>query len=757
MASKGNKLIRQNTITVQSSALTGNCIEGFINYVKTKGEKKKIQKWKNTDINTVVENLIEIMIMKGYKKISFPAIDSMKSAIDKPKFTRTQMFDFIAKFAGKQNLIVTSDARDELTVSGSALSQATLAADENYYCRTYEKCDPSIKPIAMKNTEIDLANKIRYDNKIEKIKSGNKKECSTCWICGNTVYVYELQVKINPKKPNELETVYISCGQDEHVSPPGLGNLFGLLYPDKQSQIDAILIKDGYAKYGLRSSHDWCNQVKSDYNLISPPKGPSKKNYTINEESLDLIIKKAKEWLDTWDTNRIDIDILFHKKLTNPQKNSFLAKMRSTMSGHLNDLCNEMNINVPIEFPGGNNNPYTSYTLRLIFFSCFIGCNVLFKNIKSFQTSWKKAGGLIKNQYGGQYSEQVEQELNRAFRLIVGIDDLNNCYNLENIESKYNDVSSDTPSTPDNNVINEMPGESVNLYNSIIRQQIQNNEETINKLETLRDLPIRQERLIELKNTNNELKNNLNENLAVVSMKMGDNDVCPDDACDNQSGNIFSDLYKKCCPTKLKTAGSNLKNKSKKNKYRKIKRTTKKRRNNTKKTRKRRGGVKNKEQIQKEIIERGTPIRDPIELNRLAEADRIAEEREKNDNEIRRVNFDLERQRINTIKSLPTTPMSPEEIRRQNREDELHNKRVNSSAAKSRKLTLADLGGSKRRKHTKMKKTRGGNRIGGNNIGANCYNPNFSIYNTNLLKLFPYKGGDLQVDDIYKNNEGPQF
>jgi hypothetical protein len=188
--------------------------------------------------------------------------------------------------------------------------------------------------------------------------------------------------------------------------------------------------------------------------------------------------------------------------------------------------------------------------------------------------------------------------------------------------------------------------------------------------------------------------------------------------------------------------------KSKKIQYRKIKRNTKKYRKRT------RGGLKTKEQIQREIMANATPITDPVELNRLAEADRIAEEREKNDNEIRRINSELERQRINTLKSFPTTPMSEEDIRRQNREDELHNKRVNSEAAKSRRLRLSDLGGSRRRKY---KKTRGGNRIGGNNIGANCSDPNFSIYNTNMLKLFPYKGGELQADDIYKNSEGPQF
>ena len=32
----------------------------------------------------------------------------------------------------------------------------------------------------------------------------------------------------------------------------------------------------------------------------------------------------------------------------------------------------------------------------------------------------------------------------------------------------------------------------------------------------------------------------------------------------------------------------------------------------------------------------------------------------------------------------------------------------------------------------------GGQRYG-TGVGSNCYDPNFSIFNTNLLKLFPYK------------------
>jgi hypothetical protein len=173
----------------------------------------------------------------------------------------------------------------------------------------------------------------------------------------------------------------------------------------------------------------------------------------------------------------------------------------------------------------------------------------------------------------------------------------------------------------------------------------------------------------------------------------------------------------------------------------------------TKKIRKRRGGGE----------WQTTPITDKKELQKIKEADRIAEERKKHENEIKRFNDELERQRM---KGLPTTPMSQKDARRQQEQDLLDNARVNSTKAKSRKLTVADLGGSKRRKRKgtkkskkskKGKKTRGGNRIGGNNIGANCNDPNFSIYNTNLLKLFPYKGGELQLDDPYKNAEGSQF
>ena len=43
------------------------------------------------------------------------------------------------------------------------------------------------------------------------------------------------------------------------------------------------------------------------------------------------------------------------------------------------------------------------------------------------------------------------------------------------------------------------------------------------------------------------------------------------------------------------------------------------------------------------------------------------------------------------------------------------------------------------RKKTRRAKRTGGTRCFGTGVGANSYDPNNSIYNTNMLKLFPYK------------------
>ena len=62
-------------------------------------------------------------------------------------------------------------------------------------------------------------------------------------------------------------------------------------------------------------------------------------------------------------------------------------------------------------------------------------------------------------------------------------------------------------------------------------------------------------------------------------------------------------------------------------------------------------------------------------------------------------------------------------------------------------MKLTDKGGNRKRKYYKKnKKTQKkrkhkqkGGKCYGHGVGSNSYDPNYSIYNTNMLKLFPYK------------------
>jgi hypothetical protein len=112
---------------------------------------------------------------------------------------------------------------------------------------------------------------------------------------------------------------------------------------------------------------------------------------------------------------------------------------------------------------------------------------------------------------------------------------------------------------------------------------------------------------------------------------------------------------------------------------RKVRKTRVKRRKNTMKNR-----GKGKEW-------KTTPITDKKELQRLEEYEKRAAERERNDNEIKRIHSELEKQRKNIISDWAGTPMDPKDVERQRREDELHSRRVNSKKAKERKLTIYDL------------------------------------------------------------------
>ena len=707
-------MLRSPSIAAQIASPTENCVNGFIEYCKAKGKK-------NTNGSNVLEHLIDIMNEKGFYKLTMGLLNNFIARIDADiNFNRDNLFTEIAVWCD-QTLpdMPAKEMRDALTISGKDLQTATAEFDPSYDPTTYVKNKKAI--LTNQPHDLEWINIKESSRTPTGFKTVNKKKCADCWLCGYPVYVYECIPKVGTKN------LYIKCGEDEHVLPPGVGNMFGLLYPDLKQTLD-LALTSAAVSMSLRASHTWCNRLKDQIILIKTPMNSSS-GYTVNQEAIDVLCgpdQYGEQWLKKGIRNHLGPDSMFHYMSNQKEIADFLYRYASTTSAHLQILCNELNrVALPpvavSSSEAGNYIPFVMYRLRLVFNCCIIGYTVLFRDSTKLKKSWNKnkgGNGLA----GGEGGEVLSsRELDNLFLAII--DPPPKCQNAEQLLEEDKEAIS--------------PRAARALARDQLREQSRAQAQ--------------------------EQKNKLQPQLRREEIAR-DDDECPINACDTSSESYLVELAKTCCPNifKTKTAGSNLKNKGKKhNKTRKLKKNKyKKTKRNTKKYRKIRGGVKKtKEQIQKEMMINATDMT-PAELNRLAEADIIAEERERNDNEIRRINADLERQRINSITSFPTTPMTPEDIRRQQEQDLLDNARVNSEAAKARKLTVADLGGSKRRhrkgkkaiKSKKHKKIRGGN-----NIGANCSDPNFSIYNTNLLKLFPYKGGELQADDIYKNLEGPQF
>jgi hypothetical protein len=114
-----------------------------------------------------------------------------------------------------------------------------------------------------------------------------KRPCGICHICQFPIYIY--QIEHTSGKTEQLNT----CGEMEHVFPPGFGSIVGTLsarHPDMAARIATVSnaskgasqgasqggqrggiakeeldrAEDVLAKFSLRASHAWCNKIKSD-------------------------------------------------------------------------------------------------------------------------------------------------------------------------------------------------------------------------------------------------------------------------------------------------------------------------------------------------------------------------------------------------------------------------------------------------------------------------------------------------------------
>jgi len=823
-----------NSDEAQELSVTPECIQAFIDYVITKGDEKNVQKWKITNQSTVVGNLIEVMVAKGYVKLTPAKIDQMIIDINKPEIRRDPIFEIIAGFTNHTFNFTAGEQRRLSTISSSSLTAATIESDPTFVCTEFSTCtNPEIK---LKQNEIDLANRIIEPEK--RFISGSKKECSTCWICDNPVYVYELN-------HSATEATYKKCGEDEHISPPGIGNIFGLLYPDKVRTSE--MIHFGYVKYGLKSSHTWCNRVKSEFNLISPPE-TSSDEYSLRSVTLDELLAKARAWLDNYDTNRVDIDILFHQNYSVPEKSAFINRIKTTITTYINALCKEMNKTDSLTLV--SDTPMIMYKLRLIFNSCLIGRDILFKTIKGFQTSWKKMnaqgakkkGGGYK-QSGGGFTDRDNIELDYLLLKIIGFDNgegfinKNRCESLAGLQLLERDTDLENYKTGTGDDYKLEP--SLNLFNirndSIFNRQLTGRIDYLSRLRPLdpstasgmgRRRHIAEETASYIpsvespppvdvyfeRRDGNYVYQYTEESVEepyeyedhdrlAAALRPPPVDESFYDFNNRQPESVEEAEYQlQIARDEVETAtyfGFRLLIPTKQEAVR----------NAEQKLRELRQGSswhsaayrseypdlqpRATEPVSGSMFKFGAPsaaaygnasaaaqnLDDDIEdvdmsldaIRARSRADDIARRAQRAQQESAsgsRFRFGDPSAAAygnasaaaaqNLDDDIEYVDMSLDAIRARSRADDIARRAQNSKGTSSQygwggkktkkqqrksKKGRKTRKGRKQRKTKKGRKSRGGNRIGGSNIGSNCNDPNFSIYNTNMLKLFPYKGG----------------
>ena len=514
---KGNKngqgsnapIIRYDSAYANYESATPNCIQVFIDYINTKytaiGKNNLPIGLSTTDAGNVVENLITLMTYKGFPKINITNVTELyRNFFDTNSFNRKILFDAIQKWADKQfdPPYTAGQMRDKLTISGSSLSQATSKSMPNNetYVRSFDPTNSkkNVQPlIGLTQNEKDFIKALYLQQNpnepdaIQWTPPDFKFECATCWLCGTYIYIY-----IN----KEGKSINI-CGQDEHIFPPGAGNVFGTLEPSLSETIAALQTQGSISSFGLRPSHAWCNQCKGDLVFINPPEiGNGGKGYSINQNSLKSMLTEAYNWLTRGTKGGTQVvhsyELQFKKidiKLEPTKAEEFVNNMRTTITNYLNDVCVAANsVSIPAivaKTPNnqailGNYNPYTMFLLRLIFRSCYVAAKTLYKKDHPVATTWSSRGGkrkknkTIKRKIKKQ--NKYKKKTTKKYMVMRGGDAIPE--NVQNAEFDFiiglND--GDTCDTPDalNNMDREIDRELknalVNLKNSPLDDQDEN-------------------------------------------------------------------------------------------------------------------------------------------------------------------------------------------------------------------------------------------------------------------------------------------
>ena len=252
-------------------------------------------------------------------------------------------------FGGKQlKPNEVKKTRSWFTPSGVSLTKATMeataAAGGDYTIRSFKDTSKPVKQFTTNPTEkqqLIHSNTFYPFDGSTKVTAIERKECATCWMCGYPIYVYKLNA-------SNGKTYYFGCGQDEHVLPPGWGNIIGVLWSNLKDQLQYNV----NARGSLAPSHAWCNQLKNDELLIKLPYFNANKKYfsfSINDNGFTRFMDKGIDWLTNG--NKIIDHNTFYKELSNqlkvdnldtPNATTFMTNMTKIMKIHLNTLIGDL-------------------------------------------------------------------------------------------------------------------------------------------------------------------------------------------------------------------------------------------------------------------------------------------------------------------------------------------------------------------------------------------------------------------------------
>jgi hypothetical protein len=390
-------------LTVKNSKV----IPKYIEYVKDYGKLTGAQKYKTCNENNVADYFCEILKKKTSMKNLKPSgimkliTDMNDTAQDELWGTsqREWAINKLCDLAGKAHIDKkeVKDTRSWFTPSGIPLTTATMkstiAVGNKYKIRNYNdtgasSISPSPFPSKINGKDPTEDEQKKFSQTISpytslpKITSIKRKVCATCWICNRPIHVYNI---IGPGFNN-----MVSCGQDEHVLPPGWGNIVGVLWGNLADQLKYNINSD----YSLAPSHAWCNQLKNDELFIKLPYFDSKNKYiqfSINKKGIKRFKDKGINWLTPPKISRVDHDMFFIKR-GGLSREDFMDDLEKNITSHMTNLIDDINSN--LGNTGGKN--YTTFLLRTTLCLSYIWVKYVRSNSKTIFGGQKGGANFIK-------------------------------------------------------------------------------------------------------------------------------------------------------------------------------------------------------------------------------------------------------------------------------------------------------------------------------------------------------------------------